>query len=244
MSAITLLHTNDLHNHFSEHQASYLHERRTALGDHGLLLDSGDAISAGNAGFRPGGEPVLDLMSHAGYDAMTVGHREFHFSAAGFKSKLSEADFPVLCANVRSRSHDLKLPVVPFITRQVGEYRVTILGLTVPMITERMLVRKISAWVFDDPITTAKKLIPELASQCDLLVCLTHVGLSQDRLLSKAVNGINLIIGGHTHAVLEQGEKVENTLIVQAGWWGKLLGVVEAEKTPDGWNFTAHHESL
>ncbi len=45
-----------------------------------LLLDAGDACWAGNVYYRPGGEPVFDLMNGAGYDAMTVGNREFHFT--------------------------------------------------------------------------------------------------------------------------------------------------------------------
>src|SRR5689334_7643924 len=153
MPTVTILHTNDFHNHLSSEQALRLAERRQALRDDGLLLDAGDAISSGNVTYRAGGEPILDLMNKAGYDAMTVGNREFHFTQAGFCAKVGRARFPVLCANVRARDASTKLPVVPSITRSVsGGIRVTVFGLTVPMITERMLVRKVSAYLFDDPL--------------------------------------------------------------------------------------------
>jgi 2',3'-cyclic-nucleotide 2'-phosphodiesterase (5'-nucleotidase family) len=227
MSVLVLFHTNDFHNHLTLSQAARLTALRRDLGTGGLLLDAGDAISAGNVTYHPGGEQILDRMSDAGYDAMTVGNREFHFTRAGFTAKLNRARFPVLCANVRSRDPQAPLPVVPCLTRTLdGGARATILGLTVPMITERMLVRRVSSCVFDDPIATASRMIPELRCNCDLLVCLTHIGLARDRELAARVPGIDLIIGGHTHALLEEGERVNDTLITQAGWGAKFLGTI------------------
>src|SRR5689334_23789135 len=101
-SVLTILHTNDFHNHLTEAQAEHLRQARQEAGEAVLLLDAGDAIASGNVTFRPGGEPILDLMSDVGYDVMTVGNREFHFSRMGFHAKLSRARFPVLCANVRA----------------------------------------------------------------------------------------------------------------------------------------------
>jgi 2',3'-cyclic-nucleotide 2'-phosphodiesterase (5'-nucleotidase family) len=228
MPTVTLLHTNDFHNHLTPDKAARLAALRSSLGESGLLLDAGDAGSSGNVTFKPGGEPILELMSDSGYDAMTVGNRDFHFSQVGFTAKLFRARFPVLCANVRPRDPSSPLPAVPSITKTlVNGFRVTVLGLTVPMITERMLVRKVSAYVFDDPIETAARLIPDLRPHCDLLVCLTHIGLGKDRELAARVPGIDLIIGGHTHALLEEGERVENTLVVQAGAHGRCFGTVQ-----------------
>lgn len=230
MASFTLLHTNDFHNHLLPKQAARLRELRTALGDDGLLLDAGDAISSGNVTYKPAGEPILDVMSDAGYDAMTVGNREFHFTQPGFCAKVSRARFPILCANVRAKDSGIHLPVEPSICRTLSNgIRVTVFGLTVPMITERMLVRQVSSYVFADPITTAENIVPELKAKSDFLVCLSHIGLGRDRELAERVEGIDLIIGGHTHALLEKGERVRETIIVQAGWWGKYFGTVHVE---------------
>ena len=70
--------------------------------------------------------------------------------------------------------------------------------------------------------------MPKLRSECDLLVCLSHIGLARDRELASRRPEIDLIIGGHTHALLETGEQVGRTTIVQAGWWGKHMGIVTA----------------
>ena len=97
----TLLHTNDFHNHLSDVQADYLCRLRAAVGTHGLLVDAGDAVASGNITYKSGGEAILKTMNTIGYDAMSVGNREFHFSRVGFHCKVGLARFPVLCANIR-----------------------------------------------------------------------------------------------------------------------------------------------
>jgi 5'-nucleotidase len=246
MPAIKLFHTNDFHNHLTAEQAARLAALRSEIGEKGLLLDAGDAVSSGNVTFKTGGEPILETMSSIGYDAMTVGNREFHFTRKGFFAKLSLARFPILCANVRSAPADRPnpLPVRPSISFTIENMRIAVFGLTVPMITERMLVRKVSAFVFDDPIETARHLLQDLRRNSDIVVCLSHIGLAKDRELARDVPNIDLIIGGHTHAVLPEGEWVGDTLIVQAGWWGHYVGIVDVELGKGKRDLTAKLEPL
>lgn len=225
---ITILHTNDLHNHLTEAQAARLRWLRDQVGEAGLLLDAGDAVSSGNLTFRPGGEPILERMSDAGYDAMVVGNREFHFTQAGFHAKVRRARFAVLSANARPTGPGVTLPVVPSITRVLtGGVRVAVFGVTVPMITERMLARKVSACVFEPPGEAAAREARRLRPDCDLLICLSHAGLRADREIAAADLGIDLIVGGHSHAVLPEGEHIGGTLVVQGGSWGHYVGRVE-----------------
>ncbi|MDO8683032.1 MAG: metallophosphatase [Armatimonadota bacterium] len=226
---LTIFHTNDFHNALDEQKANRLKALKEQS-PNSLLLDAGDAIRAGNIYVHPGGEPVLRLMNRAGYDAMAMGNREFHFTSSGFRKKLGWAEFPILCANIRRARPRASLPVVPHITKTIGGLRVAIIGLTVPMITERMLARKVSSYIFDDPIETAAALVPKLREGCDLLIALTHIGLKEDRRLAETVPGIDLIVGGHTHAVIEKPEIVTGVPIVQAGYWARQVGRVEVEK--------------
>ncbi len=245
----TILHTNDFHNHFTADQADIIKKRREALGNRCLLLDAGDAVGSGNITFLPGGEPILDRMNETGYDAMTVGNREFHFSAIGFKAKLSRAKFPILCANIslnRPNDHEKQsfhksnpdMPVVSLkeFNSKIG--RIIVFGLTVPMITSRMAVRKVSAYLFREPVSFASDFVPEIINEYhpDLLIALTHIGIKQDRLLAENVPGIDLIISGHTHVVLEEGVRVKDTLIAQTGCFGKNLGSIEIFSDADAKN--------
>ncbi len=230
MSAITIFHTNDLHNKLTPAKAARLRDLKASVPG-SILLDAGDAIWAGNIFFRPGGEPVLKVMNDARYDAMAMGNREYHFLASGLRKKTSLARFPVLCANIRSRG-GADLPSVSSVAFERASLRVVVFGLTLPMITERMLASRISGHAFEDPIETAARLVPTLREQADILVALTHIGLKRDRELASSVPGIDLIVGGHTHALLQEPEFVGKTAIVQAGWYGHHVGKVEIE--PDG----------
>lgn len=237
----TILHTNDFHNRLTLTQAERLTKLRSEIDGRGLLLDAGDAGGSGNVTFRTSGEPILETMSEIGYDAMTVGNRDFHVTRVGFKSKLFRARFPILCANIRSSNmnnvESLKdivpdPPVEPFLYfDDLAGWKVVILGLTVPMITERMWERRLSGYIFDDPIKTASRLVPELIERYkpDLFIALTHIGLRNDRELSTYVPGIDIIIGGHSHHMLAEGEWSGKSKIVQTGQWGRYFGTVEIE---------------
>lgn len=243
MSRLLLLHTNDLHNRLirrperAERLREAIQRERDTEGatrpdgdeiGHMLLLDAGDAVGAGNLTFNPSGEPILDIMSELGYHAMTIGNREFHFTEAGFVATLNRARFPVLCANIRARG-DARLPVQSHVILDTPVGRVGIFGVTVPMITERMLSQHVSAYVFDDPIRRGCEMAEELRPQVDLLIALTHIGLTRDTELAKNAQSIDLIIGGHSHSILEQPLREGRVAIVQAGCHARYLGRVEVE---------------
>lgn len=245
MATYTLYHTNDFHGHLSAEQAERLRLLRLGVEGNGLLLDAGDAGSSGNITYKSDGEQILTEMSRAGYDAMTVGNRDFHFSQSGFASKLKLATFPILCANIRAKENTINLPVQGSqLFSMLDGFTIGVFGLTVPMITERMLSRKVSSYIFDQPLSVANRLVSELRPKCDLLVCLSHIGLQSDRKLAEEQPRIDLIIGGHTHAILDFGEIVGRTLLVQAGSWGKLLGKVLVEVSSGGINLAASIEPL
>lgn len=224
MPDLTILHTNDFHGKLTDHAAQRIaHERSEA----DLLLDAGDAVSSGNVYFRPGGEPILVRMSDLGYDAMTMGNREFHFLGAGLKSKVKLARFPILSANLRSKNCEIGPSVVPSVALERNGLKIGVFGLSVPMITPRMKVAKFSPFWFEDPIQAAAEVVPSLRSECDVLIALTHIGFKADMELARTVSGIDLVVGGHSHAILEEPVVIGQTAIVQAGSWGRYLGKTE-----------------
>ena len=243
MKTLTVLHTNDFHNHLSPAQAAFIGGEKAKY-ENVLLLDSGDAISAGNVGVRPGGEPILTLMSETGYDLMTLGNREFHVADTLLRRKLSKAAFPVLSANIRWREDTGEtLPVAPSFEKTLPNgLRVAVFGLTVPMVTPRMTARLVSAFVFDDPVETAKVQIARLRPEADILIALTHIGLREDERLAVACPELDLIIGGHSHNKLHELHVINDIPIAQAGWFGHFLGETtltwhgpETKPTVTGW---------
>ena len=192
---------------------------RAAIADLGgepyVLLDAGDAIKAGNVGVNPFGEPILDLMSDLGYHAMTMGNREFHVWRQALETKINRARFPILCANVRARHEDANpLPVQPLVHITTGGIKVTVVGVTVAMVTERMKVAPLSAFVFDDPIETVSKLVAQERWGADVLITLSHIGLRDDEKMASRVSGVDLIVGGHSHVVIDAPDIQAKTPIV------------------------------
>jgi 5'-nucleotidase len=225
---VTILHTNDFHNHLSAAGADVLRAARDSAGEDCLLVDAGDAISAGNVGVRPGGEPILTLMSEIGYDAMTLGNREFHVGDAILRHKIACAQFPILCANMRYRAPESKQPSpcrATLLKQLPGGVRVGLIGVTVPMVTETMVARHLSSFVFDEPIAAIQREADRLRPDVDLLIAITHIGIKADERLALSCPELDLIVTGHTH-LLARPEERAGVPIVQAGWFGHHYGRV------------------
>jgi 5'-nucleotidase len=234
---VTILHTNDFHNHLSAGQAQTLKIAKERFAPNCLLLDAGDAISAGNIGVRVGGEPILRLMSETGYDAMTCGNRESHLSDAILRYKIAAAEFPLLCANLtykeQGKTDESSLPTVPYIIKDLPNGVVVgIVGVTVPMVTKQMAARHISAYIFENPLDIAARLAEELRPKVDILIALTHIGIKADRELALKAPQYDLLITGHTHLVVNANEPTGGVPIVQAGWFGKYFGQVDFDINP------------
>lgn len=217
----TILHTNDLHGRLTPGLAARLAELKAERAP-ALLLDSGDAVECGNVGFRRRGCRAHELMNHAGYDAGALGNREFHFRPAPQRWKLSRAAFPILCAN-------LVAPpgyggIQPAVVREVDGARVAIVGVLVPMVTAAMAARWLSPARFEPAVDALARVLPTL--QAEVTVVLSHLGLERDRELAEAGLRIDLILGGHSHHLLDPPERIGRALVTQNRSHGGTVTVV------------------
>lgn len=228
MSTCTILHTSDFHNRLTPAKAQHLARLKAEAPD-ALLLDSGDAIGAGNLGFRPRGEPALRLMTEAGYDAMAMGNRESHPTLRVLERKLADAAFPVLAANMMAKRKPLPRQVNSHIARKLASgLRVTVMGLAPQVTSPQSWWSRITDYVWDDPLKTAAGLSRKLRPEADLLVCLSHLGLKLDEELAE-IEGIDLILGGHSHVTVFPPRKVGNAYLAHVGDYGRFAGRLEVE---------------
>lgn len=228
MAKIDILHTSDLHNNLTPELAEKLAHLKQSLGG-ALLLDSGDAIRSGNVGFNPFGERALALMNTAGYDAMCIGNREYHFLSRPMRAKLSRANFVLLSANLVGPNPMAR--VQPHIDFTLQGIRVRVFGLSVPCVTRRMAIHRISGQYFVDPVERGVQIAAELREGCDILIALTHIGLDRDQELANNTPHIDIILGGHTHTVTKQPVYVGKTAILHHGYHAEHLGHVVLEFT-------------
>lgn len=221
---MTILHTNDVHGRWSE---DFVQRLRTLKEAHNaLLLDTGDSIRSGNVAVPVKQESAWTFMAQAGYDVMTIGNREFHVLPAIFLAKTKGAPCPLLCANIYPKSPDTPLPTQSSLILHHSGCRVGLFGLLVPMVTPRMKSAFLSAYLFHPPLQSAREMVHLLRPQVDILIALTHIGLSQDRLLAAQEPELDLIIGGHSHTPVQPPETVNGVPIVQAEPFGRGFGML------------------
>ncbi|MDW8296781.1 MAG: metallophosphatase [Raineya sp.] len=206
-----------------------------------LLLDAGDIIQGTPYFNFYGGEVELKLMSQIGYDAATIGNHEFDNGIAGFDKFLPHANFPYLIANYDfSGEQSLKNAFQPYKIFEKEGIKIGVFGLGIEL--KGLVLEKLYGNTkYLDPVGTAKEMVQTLKDKkCDLIICLSHLGFKYDEYpnkisdykLAQAVEGIDLIIGGHTHTFLDKPEQILHdsghiTLINQVGWAGIRLGRVD-----------------
>ena len=220
---LRILHLNDLHGHF---ESTHVSRVQSFFDGPTLAFDTGDAIKAGNLALPLKREAVWSLLAQIPLDAGTIGNRETHVLAAAFEAKIAGASHPLLCANLKRRSDGSSVLPGSLIIEK-GGWRVGVFGVSVAMVTEKMATRVASAYIWDDPLATAATVARALRSSVDVLIGLTHIGFAKDRLLAERVPEIDLILGGHSHTVLEQPERVGGTWICQGGSHARFLGVYD-----------------
>jgi 2',3'-cyclic-nucleotide 2'-phosphodiesterase (5'-nucleotidase family) len=219
---LTILHTNDLHGKLDEDRERGLAPLRAGCG---LYFDSGDCVRSGNLGVPVRPEPAWERLTRLDCDASVVGNRETHIVPAAFQAKLAGARHPVLCGNLRTKSGGRPLPGTLVLQR--GGLKVGVLGVSVAMVTERMAAAAASAYLWDDPVRTALGLAAALRKECDLVVALTHIGWRLDQELAARSSDVDVVLGGHSHTVLERPERVGAAWVCQGGSHGRFVGVYE-----------------
>lgn len=158
--------------------------------------------------------PLIKAFNSMGYDAMTLGNHEFNFGKDVFTSVLGQATFPLLQANVTDTG-DYGLAaanILPYVLKTIGaeNINVAILGIGNHRIPNYELPSNIPGLTFSDPIAKAQELSTSLRPTNDVVIALTHIGFTEnpssvevdanvDTNLAATTNGIDAIVGGHSH---------------------------------------------
>jgi 5'-nucleotidase len=250
---VVILHTNDVHSHLEPFPANDPKfaglggvERRAAMikqirsQEHNVLvLDAGD-IFQGTPYFNMyGGEAEIKLMSAMGYDASAIGNHDFDGGLENLAKQMQHATFPLLCANYDFTGTPMEGKTQAYKVFIMEGVKIGVFGLGIEMagLVDSRLYGKT---VYSDPIVKSAEMVKELRDnqKCDVVVCLSHLGYKyendkvSDMVLAKKSRGIDIIIGGHTHTLLEnpvivRNRENESVVVTQVGWAGIRLGKIE-----------------
>ncbi|ANU10093.1 5'-nucleotidase [Planococcus antarcticus DSM 14505] len=259
---LTIMHTNDTHANLDKvaNRATLVKQIREEKPNN-LLLDAGDVFS-GTLYFNAfEGQADLPLMNLMKYDAMTFGNHEFdlgssergHQSLAAF---VEGAEFPFVAANVdfsgdeNMAGYQNEVYTADYnngeiyngVIKEIDGEQVGIFGLTTE---ETASISSPGEITFSNYIEAAQEAVAAFEAEgVNKIVALTHIGFNDsaefdnDQLLAEAVEGIDVIVGGHTHVKLDAPVVFEGntdpTVIVQANEYNKFLGQLDVTFNEDG----------
>lgn len=231
MTTITLLHTNDLHSHFENWPRLsrwLLAQKRAAAAENRpvYLLDDGDAMDRVHPLTEAtDGKVNVSMLNDLGYTAATIGNNEGIGNDHQVLEHLyDQAKFQVALANLFEEDGTRPAFARPVVRQTAADgTRIAIIGLTAPY----FLTYAPNHWQVKPANAVLPELLAEIGGTYDVLVVLSHLGLPMDRYLAEHYPQIDVIVGGHTHHLLPQGERVNQTLLVAAGKYGQAGGRVD-----------------
>lgn len=264
---LVILHTNDTHSAIDpsadgtggilQRKAVFDSVRRAEKNV--ITVDAGDMVQ-GSLYFKYfRGDVEYPLMDMAGYDIRILGNHEFDNGMADLARKYRTVKGSRLSANYDFKGTELEGIFEPYVIKKVGGKKIGFIGLNVDPAS--LISQKNFTGRFKDIIPTANEVAASLKKKkkCDLVVAVTHIGYTKendkttDVELARASKDIDIIIGGHSHTLIDpanpgkypslvpnaEGKPVR---VVQTGKYGRNVGKITIDldrlKDADGEDFT------
>ncbi|WP_016993615.1 bifunctional metallophosphatase/5'-nucleotidase [Lysinibacillus boronitolerans] len=236
LEKIHIFHTNDLHSHFKywPRMQSYVKEIRNNLaniGETSYLFDVGDHLDRSNIYTEATvGKGNVRLLNEAGYDVVTIGNNEgITLSHEELFHLYDNANFDVVVANVYASNGKKPAWMKPYVilTTATG----TKIGVIAATAMFEVYYEELN-WHMDDARSTLLRLAHQLREEVDIVVCLSHLGITEDELLADECPEIDVIFGSHTHHVLPEGKVINGVLLTGGGKFGQYTGhlIIEYDK--------------
>ena len=267
---LTILHTNDVHAHFlpfnkmgatcgekgtedencvggAARLAGVIKKVREERSE-AILLDAGDQFQGTLFYTRWKGEGSSRLMTKMGYDAMVVGNHEFDNGPCNLGAFIKSVRFPVLGANLNVQMEPcLDGLIKPYTVLTAGGQKIGVVGFTTEdLATSSSPGGNVTAQQIEASIRPVIQGFKALG--INKIIGLSHAGLERDKTVAEAVDGLDVIVGGHSHTylsstdpsaqgpypVVEHSPDGGTVLIVTSGAWGKYLGRLDVTFDANG----------
>ncbi len=238
----TILHSNDMHGDFlAEAQgeegqligglallSGYLnrvrHEEKNVL-----YLIAGDMVQGSMIDSEYKGISTMELMNYLSPDVVTLGNHELDYGLPHLLFLEKLANFPIVNANLYIKKYHKRL-MRPYLILNVDGFDILFIGIiTESVLNSLKMDNDISSFVgLEDAAAEVGKICNAYKDDdIDLTVLLTHIGFESDKELAAMLDpewGVDMIIGGHSHTILDQPAKVNDILIAQAGTGTDQIG--------------------
>ena len=207
------------------HVATLIQRLREEKPGETLLVDAGDTWHGAGLSVFDKGVSVVKIMNAIGYQVMAPGNWEFIYPKEHLLDLVKQADFPLVAYNVTDKDWDEPI-FERFVIKQVGKVKVAIIGLTYPWTALTSSVTGAAQWwKFGIREEEARDLIDEIREEHepDLIVVVSHGGYGLDQKFARRVDGIDVLVSGHTHDEIYDPVVWNDTIIYQGGAHGKFV---------------------
>lgn len=228
---LVILHTNDTHSTIYPlnpnladtalagrggfiRRISMLKEERKKNPDL-LLFDSGDFCQGSPYFSLYKGDVEVELMNRMCYDAGTVGNHEFDNGLENMARLFRNMNFPIVCSNYDFTGTVAEGTVKDYIILKRNGLKIGVFGLS-PKLDGLVAAENCQGVKFLDPIAETKRVVAILKKKkCDVIICISHLGWSvsdsvDDQRMIQATNGVDLVLGGHSHTYFKELQYVKN----------------------------------
>jgi len=246
---LTILQMNDSHGYLDLHQELFWagdHPTYRKAGGHGriaallkeirgegpervLAFDCGDTFHGTHAVVQTEGESIVPILNSMGFDAMTA-HWEFAYGPQKFEELANRLSYPMLAINCYEEDSD-RLIFDPYTILEAAGLRIGVIGIAATIV-DKVMPASFSEGVY---FTLGKLELPRYIRELrqegkvDLVVVISHLGFPQEMKLAQEVDGIDVLLSGHTHHRVYKPAMVNDTVIFQSGCHGSFLGRLDLE---------------
>lgn len=206
---------------------------RNEMDDNVLFLDCGDTIHGTYPAVQSKGEMLIPILNRIKLDAWTA-HWEFGYGPEQLMKITSLLDYPLLAINCYDEETGERI-FDPYKVFEINGVRIGVIGIAA------VIVDKVMPEWFSEGIrmTLGNEELPGFIEKLrrdekvDLVLVLSHLGYPQEAKLASEVDGIDVLLSGHTHNRLRHPTIINNTIIFQSGCHGSFLGRLDL-KVDDG----------
>jgi 5'-nucleotidase / UDP-sugar diphosphatase len=231
----TILHSNDMHGDFLAEMRSggnkmigglallsgYLNKVRQEE-ENVLFAIAGDMVQGSIIDAEYKGVSTIEIMNYLAPDVATLGNHEFDYGLPHLLWLEKLANFPIVNANLYIKDHHKRL-MQPYVILKRAGLDIMVIGIITDKVIDSLhndesigsFITLQEAAEEVGRITNAYK-----GDDIDLTVLLTHIGYDSDCQLAEMLDpawGIDMIIGGHSHTILQKPAKINGVLVAQAG---------------------------
>lgn len=198
--------------------------------EHVLYIDGGDTFHGTAPLVLSKGEVMPGLLNAMGLDAMVPGNWDSAYGIKRMKELMGMLDFPALAANLYESGTGEHL-LTPYIIKEMNGCTCALIGLAYPY-EESVMPPSFSEGA---DFTLGTEELPGLiqhlrtSEKADLIIVISHMGLPLDVKLASLVDGIDILLSGHSHDRIEQPIRQNGTVIIQSGASGSFLGRIDLE---------------